>query len=211
MLDNNNANNANAVVPDWPRRNQVNMERKNAHIEKPLGKERLSLADYYPPKQLQGGRGSVNRLPLSSALAATASLDSLFEATRLRSRNVAWKDSILGFRANIVPNIVKLRRELLSGTYRILPYLRFEIFEPKPRVIEATAFRDGVVQKSLCKNYLYQEISRHFIYDNAANQVGKGTDFARARLKRQLHRYERKHGTEGWVVQFDIHNFLRQS
>ena len=187
------------------------MDRKSAHIEKPSGKERLSLAEYYPSNQTKGGSGSVTRLPLSPALEKSASLDNLFEATRLRSKGVAWKDSVLGFRTNIIPNIIRLRNELISGSYRILPYLWFLIYEPKRREIEATAFRDGVVQKSLCKNYLYQEIVRHFIYDNSANQIGKGTDFARNRLKCQLHRFERKHGLEGWVVQFDIHNFLRQS
>lgn len=186
------------------------MNRNKAHIEKLLGKEHLSLAEYYPSNE-RGRCGSVNRLPLSPALEKSASLDNLFEATRLRSKGVAWKDSVLGFRTNIIPNIIRLRNELISGSYRILPYLWFLIYEPKRREIEATAFRDGVVQKSLCKNYLYQEIVRHFIYDNSANQIGKGTDFARNRLKCQLHRFERKHGLEGWVVQFDIHNFLRQS
>lgn len=185
------------------------MNRNKAHIEKLLGKEHLSLAEYYPSNE-RGRCGSVNRLPLSPALEATAGLDNLFEATRLRSKCVAWKDSVLGFRSNIISNIAKLRKELLTGSYRILPYMCFMIYEPKKRAIEATAFRDGVVQKSLCKNYLYHEITRRFIYDNGANQVGKGTDFTRNRLKCQLHRFERKHGLGGWVVQFDIHNFLRK-
>lgn len=168
------------------------------------------MADYYQDSQpnSQSRCGSENRLPLSPALLLTADLDNLFKATRLRSRGIAWKDSVLGFRANAVSNTIKLRDELLNGKYKILPYLQFTIFEPKRREIVATSFRDGVVQKSLCKNYLYQALTRHFIYDNGANQIGKGTDFSRNRLKILLHRFERNYGSDGWVVQFDIHNFF---
>lgn len=183
------------------------MKRSDSHIEKPLGKERMTLADYYPPNE-RGGSGSVNRLPLSPALEATADLDHLFEGCWLRSKGVRWKDSVLGFRANILSNIVRLRDELLSGRYKLLPYMKFTIYEPKERSIEATAFRDGVVQKSLCKNYLYKAITKSFIRDNSANQVGKGTDFARDRFKAQLHRYWLKHGCNGYVLQFDVHNFF---
>lgn len=165
------------------------------------------MADYYPPNE-RGGSGSVNRLPLSPALEATADLDHLFEGCWLRSKGVRWKDSVLGFRANILSNIVRLREELLSGRYKLLPYMKFTIYEPKERSIEATAFRDGVVQKSLCKNYLYEAITKSFIRDNSANQVGKGTDFARDRFKAQLHRYWLKHGCNGYVLQFDVHNFF---
>ena len=46
-----------------------------------------------------------------------------------------------------------------------------------------------------------------FIYDNYACQKGKGTDFARNRLKELLRRYYRKHGNTGYVYQFDIKGY----
>lgn len=165
------------------------------------------MADYYPPN-IKDGSGLVTQLPLSPALEVTADLDNLFSAMWLRSKGVSWKDSVLGFRANPICNLVKLREELLTGKHRLLPYMTFTIYEPKKRKVEATSFRDGVVQKSLCKYYLYNQITKSFIRDNSANQVGKGTDFARNRFKAQLHRYWLKHGCNGYVLQFDLHNFF---
>ena len=57
--------------------------------------------------------------------------------------------------------------------------------------------KDRVFQRSLTDNYLYEKVTKSFIYDNGACQVGKGTDFSRNRLDCQMQRYYR---TEGWAI-----------
>lgn len=105
-------------------------------------------------------------------------------------------------------NTVKLKKELETDTYRISPYQRFMVHEPKEREIVATRFRDRQFQRSLCDTMLYRDMTKGFIYDNCACQIGKGVDFALNRLDTHLHRYYRKHGASGWVLRCDIRHYF---
>lgn len=133
---------------------------------------------------------------------------SLHKAMAKCRRGVGWKDSVSRYTNNGLASIFRLRLQLINGTYAIDPYFSFIIHEPKRREIVSTKFKDRVFQRSLCDNYLYREISRQFIYDNAACQLGRGTDFARNRLKAHLQRYYRKHGSDGYVLKIDFRNYF---
>ena len=62
-------------------------------------------------------------------------------------------------------------------------YNKFYVYEPKKRLIEAAAFKDKVVQHSLCDNVLLPKLSSVFIRNNFAGQIGKGTLFGLNTLK----------------------------
>lgn len=96
----------------------------------------------------------------------------------------------------------------MNDTYKISPYSVFVIHERKTRTIVSTRIKDRVVQRSLCDNYFYKEITKGFIYDNCACLVDKGTDFARNRLKCHLQRHFREHGLNGYVLKVDIHDYF---
>lgn len=134
--------------------------------------------------------------------------DSLYEAMMICKRGIMWKDSTAGFVANGLINCLDLKDELTNGTYKISKYTIFTIYEPKERVIVSTRMRDRVFQRSLCDNYLTEAVSKSFVYDNAACQKGKGTDFARKRLKVHLLKFYRKHGRNGYVLKIDLKNFF---
>ena len=119
-----------------------------------------------------------------------------------------WKMSVSRFTNNVLLNCNRLRRQLLDNTYKISPYSVFIIYEPKERRIVSTKIRDRVFQRSLCDNYLTEHITKSFIYDNCACQKGKGTHFARKRLKYLLQRFYKKNGINGYVLQCDIKNFF---
>ncbi len=136
------------------------------------------------------------------------SFENLYKAMWKCRKNVMWKDSVAGYVKNGLANIQKLKESHYDGTYCISPYSQFKIFEPKERDIISTRIKDRVFQRSLCDNYLYNSITRSFIYDNGACQVGKGTLFEKDRLKCHLQKYYRKHGTEGWVLKCDIKNYF---
>lgn len=133
--------------------------------------------------------------------------DALYESMRRCQKGVIWKDSVAHFVLNSPEEITKLERELKEGTYRPRKPKMFTITSPKPREISSIPFRDRVYQRSLNDNILYPAMTRSFIYDNWACQKGKGTDRARARLKEFLRKYYRKHGTEGYIAQFDIKGY----
>ena len=134
--------------------------------------------------------------------------DALYEGYRKSRRNVSWKESVAGYAFDALKNTVRLKEEIENGTYRISPYQRFMVHEPKEREIVATRFRDRQFQRSLCDNVLYREMTRGFIYDNCACLTGKGVDFALNRMETHLHRYFRKHGADGWVLRCDIRHYF---
>ena len=122
-------------------------------------------------------------------------------------KGVLWKDSTASFCLNGAERVMVLSQDLHTGKYKAKPTVKFRITSPKPRDIASISFRDRVYQRSLNDNAVYPIMSRSFIYDNYACQVGKGTDAARNRLKEFLRKYYRKHGHEGYVAQFDIRGY----
>ncbi len=134
--------------------------------------------------------------------------DNLYRAMQHCKKNVLWKDSVAGYVKNGLANVHKLKDSVENGTYSIDKYTSFKVYEPKERDIVSTRFKDRVFQRSLCDNYFYPMITKSFIYDNAACQIDKGTEFARKRLVRHLQHYYREYGCEGHVVKADLSNFF---
>lgn len=144
----------------------------------------------------------------SSVKESVCDFGNLYAALWVCKRNVGWKDSVAGYVKNGLVNCLALKEQLMNGTYELSKYTMFKVYEPKERDIVSTRIKDRVFQRSLCDNYLTEEITRSFIYDNCACQKGKGTKFARDRLKAHLQRYYRKHGVEGYVLKCDLSNFF---
>lgn len=126
-------------------------------------------------------------------------------------RDVRWKDSVVGYELHAPRNTYSLIQEIRSGTYKIRPYQTFVIYEPKKREIVATRIRDRQFQMALCMAGLYEDITEHFIYDNCACQIGKGTDFALKRVRTHLRRFYQEHGKNGWVMKLDVHHFFPET
>ena len=120
---------------------------------------------------------------------------------------VIWKDSVATFFLNGVREIRKLSEELKNGTYKERPHRFFTVTSPKERRIMSISFRDRIYQRSLNDIVIYPEMVKHFIYDNGACQKGKGTKFARERMKCHLQRYWRKHGLDGWILKMDVKGY----
>lgn len=132
----------------------------------------------------------------------------LLKAGHKVCNNVRWKDSVVGFEHNIIKNTIVLHNELQNGTYKIQPYQKFVIYEPKKREIVATRIRDRQFQRSLCDHSFYEEITRSFIHDNCACLEGKGIDFALNRMTAHLRRHFNEYGTDGYYLKCDIHHFF---
>lgn len=136
------------------------------------------------------------------------SFEKLYEALHKCKQNVMWKDSVAGYVKNGLVNCYKLKQSLDDDSYTIDPYTMFTIYEPKKRDIVSTRIKDRVFQRSLCDNYLYPTVTKSFIYDNGACQIGKGTNFTRDRLKCHLQRHYRKYGLNGYVLKCDLSNYF---
>ena len=90
-------------------------------------------------------------------------------------RGKRGKASVAKFEANLLEAICLLSEMLKNRTYKPSDYFVFRVYEPKERVVMTNAFKDKVVQHSLCDNILEPAFSRAFIRDNYASQRGRGT------------------------------------
>lgn len=133
--------------------------------------------------------------------------NALWESMMKCKRGVIWKDSVAHFVLNGIPEVARLSDDLENGTYKERSHKYFTVKYPKEREIMSIAFRDRVYQRSLNDIAIYPIMSKSFIYDNAACQKGKGSDFARKRMKCHMERYYRKHGATGFVLKIDIRKY----
>ena len=101
-----------------------------------------------------------------------------------------------------------LSEALRKKTYHISPYKTFYVHEPKKRRVDATSYRDRVVQNCFVDNYLYHLLDGVLIEDNAACRKGKGTDYARKRLIGFLKEAREAYGNDFYVPSFDIHHYF---
>ena len=114
----------------------------------------------------------------------------------------------IAFELELPQNLGRLQEELRNRTYRLSGYYSFEVFDPKRRTIHALHYRDRVVQHCLCDDVLAPVLEKRLTYDNAACRVGKGTDFARARLSGFLREHFKQHGTNGYILRCDVRKFF---
>lgn len=135
------------------------------------------------------------------------SYHNLYQAHKKAMKGKKWKEEVMLFELNKVEELRKLYESLQKKTYTTSSYKTFKIYEPKERRVDATSYRDRVVQNCFVDNYLNPLLEKRLIYDNAACRIGKGTDFARKRLRKFLYETNRKED-DWYVLRFDIHHYF---
>lgn len=145
---------------------------------------------------------------MDNAKRKVVNFEALYRAMNQCANGVRWKGGTIRYLQNGLTNTEKLMEELENGTYRIGKQIRFKIHEPKERSVVALRFKDRQAQRALLSEYLYDEITRHFIYDNVACQKGKGTKAAVGRLKVMLEKARRQYGSRYYIHLFDIRQFF---
>lgn len=155
----------------------------------------------------RGAGAAINPGDTSFNLEKIIGFEPLFESMWKCCKNVMWKDSTVSYVLNGIERTLKLEEELKTGTYTARPPKYFTIYQPKKREIVSIVFRDRVYQRSQNDNAVYPLMSRSFIYDNMACQIGKGTDRARSRVKCFLQKMFRVYGFNFFAFQVDIHGY----
>ncbi|MBQ6491477.1 MAG: RNA-directed DNA polymerase [Atopobiaceae bacterium] len=136
------------------------------------------------------------------------SFEHLYAAYRAAVRGKHAREEAIQFELDLAANLWRLHEELISKTYSVSPYHTFTVYDPKCRTIQALAFRDRVVQHSLCDNVLAPFFDNRLVYDCAACRPHKGTSFAIQRLKGFLREHHREHGVEGWALKIDVRKYF---
>lgn len=130
--------------------------------------------------------------------------DALLAAYRRASERKRSHRACFEFSRNLGTNLQQLQRELQSGTYRPLSCNRFWVKDgPKPRLIEAPAFRDLVVQHAAYA-VLAPIFERRYIATSFACRTGKGTHSAADWLQAAIRRAPRT----SWVLHVDVRKFF---
>lgn len=133
----------------------------------------------------------------------------LYKAYLAARRGKRSKASTAKYEAHALENIANLEHILRTQQYRPGPFQLFLVHEPKERLVQAPAFVDKVVQHALVDNLVYDRITRSFIKDNYASQLGKGTHYGLDWLKRFLISYWNKNRTaDGWILKCDVRKFF---
>ena len=134
--------------------------------------------------------------------------ENLYRAYRKARQGKRWKGAAAKFEVNLLEALNLLSYQLKTKKYTLSPYNTFEVYEPKRRVVMSNSYKDKVVQHSLCDNVLEPILTRSFITDNYASQVGKGTHYGLDRLQEFLRRFYRKNGIDGWILKGDISKYF---
>lgn len=132
----------------------------------------------------------------------------LYNAYKKAKSGKGYKKSSAKFEVKALEGIHILKEQLESKQYTVSEYNQFYVYEPKQRLIEAAAFKDKVVQHSLCDNVLLPKLQNVFIRNNFAGQIGKGTLFGLNALKDDMQNFYKEYGNNGYILKADITKFF---
>ena len=132
------------------------------------------------------------------------------EAFNKAKQGSIWKESVQRYEYNLLDNIYKTRKELMTWKYEQHPFYEFTLRERgKIRPIKSMHISDRVVQRSACDNIYIPLLQPCLIHDNGASMKNKGIDFTRKRLDMHLHKFYRETGSnDGYILLIDCSKFF---
>lgn len=132
--------------------------------------------------------------------AELTSFSNLLSAAQGAAAGKKSRPDVAGFLMNLEPELMKLQRQLVDGSYQPGGYHTFQILDPKPRMISAAAFRDRVVHHALT-NILEPIFELRFSNNSFACRKGKGTHKALAVAKEGARRFP-------YVMKLDVRKYF---
>lgn len=130
------------------------------------------------------------------------SFENLTQAAARAQRGKRLRVSTSEFNFFMEKEIFKLQEELNAQTYRPGKYRQFYVYEPKPRLISASPYRDRVVHQAFC-HVVEPIFESRFIHDSYACREGKGTHRALNRCQKFARR-----GENSYVLKCDIQHYF---
>lgn len=139
----------------------------------------------------------------------TSSLQSLTDAAYEACKTIKWKNSVQQYMNSAMLNTLHAHMLMTTNGKIIGRRKCFTIMERgKVRHIQASAFWEKVIQKTISRNVLIPCYTRSYTHGNSANQRGRGEAYAIKLLRKQLARHYRKHGSQGWILLCDYSNYF---
>lgn len=131
----------------------------------------------------------------------------LLEAHYSARRGKRFKKDVIEFEIDLESNIIKLYKELKSGSYTQGTFKEFIVYEPKKRLIKAAPYRDRVVHQWYVNNFIIPVFGKTFIHDSYACIEGKGMHRSAFRVQEFLRRAEHN-WDKPYLIKGDIASYF---
>ena len=115
---------------------------------------------------------------------------------------------VIKYEMDLACNIIQVLKQIYSRSYKVGEYRKFQIYEPKKRIIRCLSFEDRIVHTWYVEYFLKPYFIPRFIYDSYACIENKGTHKGVKRLKYFMN-YMRNKYNNYYVIKFDIKHFLK--
>lgn len=129
-----------------------------------------------------------------------ATWDCLTEAAYRAAKGKRFAADVQQFCNQLNSNLTKLQRGILDGKLSLGEASEFQIFDPKPRIIHAPAFRERVLHHALIL-HVGPVLERSLIFDTYACRIGKGSHAAVNRTQHFARRFE-------WYGKLDVRQYF---
>ncbi len=153
------------------------------------------------------GGGFKGRIQLTHKFEEIISVENLLSAWQEFIKGKRSKPDVQEFGFNLMDNILLLREELTSKRYIHGHYYRFNISDPKPRVIHKADVRDRLLHHATHR-VLYPFFAKTFISDSFSCQIDKGMHRAINRFRSFTYKVSKNHTKTCWVLKCDIKKFF---
>ena len=129
-----------------------------------------------------------------------ASLENLHESFLRAVRAKSGKQAVVQMRHDLDANLLRIRSELLGGTFRFGQYNFFEVTDQKRRLICAASFRERIVFQAMMR--ICHPVFDDFQCDcSFASRKDRGTYAALERAQRLAGRYQ-------WFAKLDVRKYF---
>lgn len=133
----------------------------------------------------------------------------MYKAGKKCCNGVRWKNSTQRFELHLFSGTAKRRKLLMEHRWVPAPYVHFTLYERgKIRPIDAPRIQDRQIHKVFTKKVLLPLYLPSMIYNNGASLPGKGFEFSKNELKKDLRWHFRRYGREGYIILIDFKQFF---
>lgn len=144
---------------------------------------------------------------IKTKLRDVATLENLVSAEARASKGHGRRRDILRFEDNLYYNLYVIQWALLTGHYHPSNYRKFEVTDPKRRIVLALPYCDRIVQQFYVEEIIKPYFLPRFIDDTYSCLPGRGIHAATSRLQRMMRSMRQRYG-HYYVCKMDVSKFF---
>ena len=136
------------------------------------------------------------------------SFEKILAAHKKARRGKREKKEVIKFELNLESEILRLEKELKTGTYKTGEYKIFKIYEPKERLIMASTYADRVVHQWYVENFIKPYFVPQFIGTSYAGIDGRGMHKASKDVQKAMRKAKYKWNNY-YILKMDVTKYFQ--